>query len=79
MLDVTLVDDGRRNVKIELEFWKQNSQFFAVFIILPLVFLCIKYLLGLKKVSFEGGGFGGLAAGGGEISSDLYRVLQCDI
>ena len=25
MLDVTLVDDGRRNVKIELEFWKQNS------------------------------------------------------
>ena len=25
--DVTLVDnDGRRNVKIELEFWKQNSQ-----------------------------------------------------
>ena len=29
---VTLVDDGRtkdngRNVKIELEFWKQNSQF----------------------------------------------------
>ena len=26
MLDVTLVDDGRRNVKIELEFWKQNSQ-----------------------------------------------------
>ena len=31
MLDVTLVDDGRttdgRNVKIELEFWKQNSQF----------------------------------------------------
>ena len=25
--DVTLVDDGQRNVKIELEFWKQNSQF----------------------------------------------------
>ena len=30
MSDVTLVDDGRRtdgrNVKIELEFWRQNSQ-----------------------------------------------------
>ena len=31
MLGVTLVDDGRRtddgrNVKIELEFWKQKSQ-----------------------------------------------------
>ena len=25
--DVTLVHDGQRNVKIELEFWKQNSQY----------------------------------------------------
>ena len=26
-LDDTRTDNGQRNVKIELEFWKQNSQF----------------------------------------------------